>query len=230
MARALLSDPTTDDLQFILAGFSLGLAGDGSPRSAKGAAALLEASRRDDYPHGLAAELSQLAAGAVPIEAFRAAALSDTEREDPGEFEHAAAAFRAAADPRISARLSGVLGEVGAMAEATSHSTAVALITHATGLGDVAKLRLISQAAGARASAAAKRLQRDGRLLEVARGQLTVTRDLAAALTASLLAFIGLIGILGAKAFLAGRRFWLHMNGDDESDLVDISRSNWRPL
>ena len=108
--------------------------------------------------------------------------------------------------------------------------TAVALITHATTLRDVAKLRLIAQAAGARASAAAKRLQRDGRLLDVARGQLTVTRELAAAMTVTVLAFLGLFAILGAKAFLAGRRLWLRINDDDDNDLVDISTRNWRPL
>lgn len=230
MARALLTEPATDDLQFILTGYALGLAGDGSARTAKGAAALLDASRRDDYPQGFAAEMDELARSAMPIEAFRTAALNSAQSGDAGAFDNAAAAFRAAVNSTNAQRLNAVLGEIGAMSEATSHGTAVALLTHATALRDVAKLRLIAQAAGPRASAAAKRLQRDGRLLEVARGQLTVTRDLAAAMIVAALAFLGLFGVLGAKAFLAGRRMWLRITADDEHDLVDISTRNWRPL
>jgi hypothetical protein len=41
MARALIAEPETDSLQFVLTGFSLGFAGDLSPRMQTGAAALL---------------------------------------------------------------------------------------------------------------------------------------------------------------------------------------------
>lgn len=227
MASALIAEPTTDSLQFILAGYSRGLAGDGSPQAARGAAALLDASRRDDYPQAFAAELEALAAAAVPIERFRAAAITDG---DPTDDAHIAAAFRSAVTPGPARQFSSLLSEIGAMSEATSHATAVALLTHATSLRDIAKLRLIAQATGARASAAAKRLQRDGRLLTVARGQLTVTRELAGAMTVAALAFLGLIGILGARAFFALRRYWLAFRGEEEHELIEFSTRNWRPL
>lgn len=227
MASALIAEPATDSLQFILAGYSLGLVGDGTPQTARGAAALLDASRRDDYPQAFATELEALAAAAVPIERFRAGAISDG---DPTDSAHIAAAFRAAVAPGPARQLNSLLSEIGAMSEATSHATAVALLTHATSLRDVAKLRLIAQASGARASAAAKRLQRDGRLLAVARGQLTVTRELAGAMTVAALAFLGLVGILGARAFFALRRYWLAFRGEEEHELIEFNSRNWRPL
>jgi hypothetical protein len=230
MAAALLAEPSTDALQFILTGYALGLGGEPSPRVAAGAAALLDASRRDDYPQGLAAEFAALANAALPIEAFRSAALANVQNGDPASYSNASASFRATLNARPGEQLGAVLAEVGAMSEATSHGTAVALLTHATSMGDVAKLRLVAQTAAARAAAAAKRLQRDGRLLEVARGELTFTRDLVASLALASVALFGLIGILGFNAYRAGRRFWLRLRDGDEGDLVDISTRKWSPL
>lgn len=230
MARALLAEPSTDALQFILAGFSLGLAGDVSPQVSKGAAALLDVSRRDDYPQGLAAEISALASAAIPIEAFRQAAIAGSQNGDLSSYANASAAFRAAVDRDAARRLAGVLAEIGAMSEATTHGGAVALLTHATEMRDIAKLRLVAQAAGARASVAAKRLQRDGNLMEAARGQLTFTRELTIAVAVAAAALMGLLAILGFHAYQAGRRVWLKLRDEGDDDLIDIRSASWRPL
>jgi hypothetical protein len=228
MAGALLAEPSTDALQFILTGFSLGLAGEVSPRVVKGAAALLAASRRDDYPQELGAQLGVIVNGAVSVEAFRSAALADSQNGDPSSFANAGAAFRAAVNRDGAQRLAAMLAEIGAMSEAVNHDTAVALLTHAREVRDLAKLRLTAQATGARAAAAAKRLQRDGRLVEIARGQLSFTRDLIGAIALAALALLGLIGILCFHAYSAGRGIWLRLRGED--DLVDINTRGWRPL
>lgn len=229
MARALLAEPETDSLQFVLTGFSLGLAGELSPRALRGAAALLGASRRDDYPLGLEADIDALFTQAAPLAPFRQAALAGASGEDSGAFANASAAFHATVNPRYVVSAEAVLEAVGAMSEATSHDAAVALLTHAANLRDLPKLRLVAQAAGNRAAAAAKRLQRDGRLLGAARGELTMTRDLAAAIAFAALALAGLVFIVLLKAFAAGRALWRRFRDDDYAgELVEIGASSWR--
>jgi hypothetical protein len=229
LAQSMLAEPETDSLQFVLTGFSLGLAGEMSPGMIEGAAILLAASRRDDYPHALAAEIRDLFTGAAPIAAFRNAALVDGDASSADA--RAADAFSAAIDPQSTARARAVLDDIGEMSAATSPAAAVALITHASSLRDLPKLRLLAQAAGDRAAAAAKRLPRDGRLLAAARGELTVNRDLAISLAVAAAALAGLILIVGLRLFQAARRAWLQLQDDDYGgELVDISTNNWRPL
>lgn len=226
MARALLQEPETNTLQFVLTGLRLGLAGPLPDRAAKGAAALLEASRRDDYSLGLETDMADLISAVAPVDAFQAAATQS--RGDPGAFDNAAAAFRASLDQRALRQALAALDQIGVMSEAASHEGAVALLTHAAGLSDLPKLRVVAQAAGDRAAAAAKRLQRDGRLLAAARGQLTMTRDLAAAIAAAVLAMFGLLAIVGLKAYSAARDFWARWREDEHDDLIEIRTESWR--
>jgi len=234
LARAMLSEPEADPMQFILTGFALDLGGEFDARRTRGAAALLIAGRRDDYPLALAADIDALLADAVPMEAFRAAALENASLSEAGAFANASAAFRAAVNAERAARARAVLDQIGEVAEATSITSAALMLTHLRGLSDMPRLRLLAQAAGDRAAAAAKRLPRDGRLLDTARGQLSFTRDLIIALAVAGAAFAGLIGILAWKGFVAARRYWLRLEDDEYGgELVDISstaRSNWSPL
>ncbi len=235
MARALLAEPETDALQFVLTGFSLGLAGDASTTLVNGAAALLLASRRPDYPTGLQADVTTVLGAAAPLDEFRANALATAEGDAAGRYENVAAAFRAAVDPEAAAQARAMLLEIGAMTEATSVSAAADLLMHAGAARDLPRLRLLAQTAGERAAAAAKRLPRDGRLLSASRGQLTMNRDLAIALFITLLALAGLIAIAGYKVYQAARPLWRSAYDDEDygGELVDlggIGASNWRPL
>ncbi|MEZ6023454.1 MAG: hypothetical protein R3C16_08615 [Hyphomonadaceae bacterium] len=234
LANALLAEPGSDPLQFTLTGIALGLSGDVTQRMVNGAASLLAASRRDDFPASLGDEVESLLEGAVSPAEFRRIALTDAELPAAAEFAHAAAAFRAAVDPARAELARDMLDQIGAIGEATSVSAAAAMITHASGVQDLPKLRLVAQSAGVRAAAAAKRLPRDGRLLTAARGELTMTRELFLAVTASGAALLGLLLILAWKAYQAGRSAWrrYYFEDDDyESELVDLSSSrNWRPL
>jgi hypothetical protein len=233
MARAIIAEPETDSLQFILTGFGLGLAGDFDTRAANGATALLTASRRPDYPAGFGTEMYNLLIQAMPVEAFRAAALaSATDADEAGAYANAAAAFRASINPTRATQVREALQQIGAMGEATSVPSSVDLVTHATALRDLPRLRLLAQAAGDRSAAAAKRLPRDGRLLGAARGDLTITRQLAMILAIAGLALFGLIAIVGLKAYQTGRRIWMRMRDDEYgSELVDMGGAgNWRPL
>ncbi len=237
MARALLAEPGTDPLQFVLTGFGLGLAGEPDSRMVKGAAALLLASRRPDYPVGLQADVDLVINAAAPLADFRMAALASAEG-DAGAYANAAPAFRAAVKPRPAERARAMLHEIGAMADAISVPAAADLLMHATSARDLARLRLLAQAADDRAAAAAKRLPRDGRLLAAARGELTMNRDLAIALTIALLALLGLVASVGFKIYQAARPLWQDPYGDNEDedfsgelvDLGGIGASNWRPL
>jgi hypothetical protein len=234
MARALLSEPETDALQFILTGFSLGLAGEISARISDGAVALLAATRREDFPQPLADEIQTLFAEAMPIETFREAArISAGESGDPGAFEHASVAFVASLDSGAANRAFAVLAEVGDMSAATSRQSAAMLLTHANSVGDLQRLRLLAQTAGDRAAAAAKRLPRDGRLLQAARGELTFNRDLLLATGAVGLALVGLVCAVLFKLFQIVRTALRNREADDpyyDSELLEISTNNWRPL
>lgn len=239
MARNLLAEPNTDATQFILTGLTLNLAGEFSRSANDGAAALLAASRRPDFPAAFGADIRALINRAVPIEDFRQAALATAPTDQAGAYANAAAAFRTAANAQRVAQVRAALEEIGGMSAAVSPSAAVDLITQATALRDLPRLRLIAQAAGDRAAAAAKRLPRDGELLRAAGGELTITRELALALAVAAMALIGMIGILGYKGYEATRRYWpgaVEHDDDDYhgdyggGDLVNMSASNWRPL
>jgi hypothetical protein len=238
MARALLTEPETDTLQFVLTGFSLGFAGEPDGRMMQGAAAVLIASRRPDYPVGLQSDIAALLNEAVPINDFRAAALASAEGEAAGNLANVSAAFRAAVKPAAMDRARDILHEIGAMAQATSPSAAADLMMHAASAQDIPRLRLLAQSAGDRAAAAAKRLPRDGRLIDAARGDLAMNRDLAIALTLTLLALLGIIATVALKVYQAARPLWQSADGEEEDDygseLVDlgggIGRNNWRPL
>lgn len=235
LARAMLGAPESNALQFVLTGFGLNLAGDFTPQMSRGAAALLMASRRDDYPLTLETEINSTVAGVLPMSDFRAAAIAGAGAGDAGAYANASAAFREALSPDEAAAFMSMLAEIGEVADAISVGAAVSLLSHAQTSADLPRLRLLAQSAGDRASAAAKRLPRDGELLKAARGELTVTRDLAGALAAAALALIGLLAVLGWMAYRVGQRLWARWNDDDHyvaagSDLVDISSSTWRPL
>ena len=94
------------------------------------------------------------------------------------------------------------------------------------------RLMLVAQSAGDRAAAAAKRLPRDGRLLETARGRLTMTRDLTAALVVAALAALGMVLLVVFKLVESSLDMWRRWDEDDEyaGELVDIGGNNWRPL
>jgi len=241
MARALLTEPETDTLQFLLTGVSLGLAGPTDARTRQGAAAILLASRRPDYPVGLQADVQDALNAAVPLDDFRVAALASADGEAAGEYANAAAAFRTAVRPAAMQQAREMLQEVGAMADAISIAAAADLLMHASSARDLPRLRLLAQTAGDRAAAAAKRLPRDGALLNASRGELTMNRDFAIALGAALAALLGLVAIVGLKVYQTTRDFWRRNYGDEDDysgELVDlggslgsgIGASNWRPL
>jgi hypothetical protein len=231
MARALLREPTTDAQQFILTGFSLGLAGDVQPEITAGAVALLLASRRTDYPPAFATEMDALLSEALPVESFRTSAFASAEGEAAGAYENAAAAFRAALNPERAAQVRAALADIGEISTAASPAAAVDFLTHAMALRDLPRLRLVAQAAVERAAAAAKRLPRDGRLLEAARGDLTINRELAIALAIAGIALAGLLLVVAFKLYQTGRALWRRMQDDEYgAELVDIGANNWRPL
>lgn len=236
MARALLSEPETDPLQFVLAGFSLGLGGDMSARMNDGAVALLAATRREDFPQPLAEELRALLAQAMPVETFRTAArVSAEERGQPGDFDNASVAFAASVNQEAAARVRALLAEVGDISAATSSIGAQTLLTHATTTNDVTRLRLLALTAGDRAAAAAKRLPRDGRLLLAARGELTFNRQLTIAVALMALSVLAMLAMILLKALQGARDGIRRLNHEDEpeyedSELLEISTNNWRPL
>jgi hypothetical protein len=230
MARALISEPETDPLQFVLAGFSLGLAGEMSPDMNAGARVLRAATRRDDFPHTLGQEVAQLAAEATPIAAFREAALANGGA-NPGEYDNAARAFSSSLNEQHAAKLRALLGQLGDISAATSENSAAALLMHANSIGDAPRLRLLALTAGDRAAAAAKRLPRDGRLAAAAHGELHLNRDLTLAFVALVMS---LLGLFGATAFRLTQILRDAANDDHsdlyESELLDMSVSSWRPL
>ncbi len=234
MARALLTEPETDPLQFVLTGFSLGLGGEMSARMNEGAVALLAATRREDFPQAFGEELNALIARAVPIETFRAAAnVSAEDGGQPGDFDNASVAFAASMDPDAAGQIRTALAEIGDMSEATSTAAATMMLTHANTLLDLQRLRLLAQTAGDRAAAAAKRLPRDGRLLSAARGELTFNRDLWFAAGGVLIALGGLALVVLFNVVQAMRSAMRAQDDDDhnyESELLEISANNWRPL
>lgn len=236
MARAVLAEPDSNTLQFVLTGFGLGLGGDLSPSMAAGALVLLDASRRADYPEYLSDEIAALFESAMPVSAFREAARARANGASAATFANSSAAFQASVVPERAAAARAVLDQLGSISEATSRAGAAALLTHATSLRDLPRLELLAQSAGDRAVAAAKRLPRDGRLVEAASGQLTMTRDLMLPLMVAGAALLGLILIVLFKLSQAALTAWRRMRAEDDEydygggELVEISTSNWRPL
>lgn len=231
LARAMLAEPQSDALQFLLTGLGLGLGGEFTPQMAQGAAALLLASRREDFPGGLNNEIEQQLSAALPLSDFRSAAMAGAGTGDAGAYNNVASAFREAMNPERMQAFKETLAHIGEVVEASSIGATTALLPHMSTLSDLPRVRLLAQAAGDRAAAAAKRLPRDGRLLNAARGELTMTRDLMAAMIAAGAALLGLLAALAFVLYQIGRRLWLRMQDDDYgSELVDISNSNWRPL
>ncbi|MBY0563448.1 MAG: hypothetical protein K2P58_04595 [Hyphomonadaceae bacterium] len=236
LAQGVLDAPENSVLQFILTGYALGLAGELSPRMAHGAGALLDASRREDYPEQLSAEVEALLMSSVPYARYVQSASDNTSERSGVDYE---AAFRAAVVPAEAAKVRTLLDDVGAMGEATSRRSAAIMLTHATTLRDLPRLRLIAQSAGDRAAAAAKRLPRDGRLLTAARGALRMSQDLAIALGIAVLALAGLVAVVVAKIVQGALDAWrAFTNPHDEDDLHDHMAElielgggrTWRPL
>lgn len=237
MARALIAEPETDPLQFVLTGFSLGLGGDLSSAMNDGAVVLLASTRRDDFPAALSDEIHVLLAQAMPIETFRTAAqLSAEDGGSPGDFSNSSVAFAASVNEEAAARVRVMLAEIGEISAATSAGAAATMLTHATTITDFARLRLLALTAGDRAAAAAKRLPRDGSLLLAARGELEFNRDLILALGAIALALAGMLFVIGFKLFQSARDGLRRLNSEDDEDhysdseLLEISTNNWRPL
>jgi hypothetical protein len=237
MARALIAEPETDPLQFVLTGFSLGLGGDLSSAMNDGAVVLLASTRRDDFPAALSDEIHVLLAQAMPIETFRTAAqLSAEDGGSPGDFSNSSVAFAASVNEEAAARVRVMLAEIGEISAATSAGAAATMLTHATTITDFARLRLLALTAGDRAAAAAKRLPRDGSLLLAARGELEINRDLILALGAIALALAGMLFVIGFKLFQSARAGLRRLNSEDDDDhysdseLLEISTNNWRPL
>lgn len=231
MARALISEPSTDAQQFILTGLSLGLGGEVSEETAAGALALLVASRRADYPASFGAEMTRLLSETLSVETFRTAAMASASGDAAGAFDNAAAAFRSAVNAEPSAQVREALTRIGEISAATTPTAAVYFIAHATTLQDLTRLRLVAQAGGDRAAAAAKRLPRDGRLQEVARGDLRVNRELSLALGVAGIALLAILMTLGLRLFQIGRALLRRMQDDEYgSELVEVGAGNWRPL
>ncbi|MEZ5970182.1 MAG: hypothetical protein R3C31_00050 [Hyphomonadaceae bacterium] len=236
MARSLLSEPETDPLQFVLTGFSLGLAGDMSARMNDGAVVLLAATRREEFPEPLLDELRALLSQAMPIPTFQAAARVSAEGHgQPGDFDNASVAFAASVNQTAAARVRALLGQIGDISAATSPLAAQTLLTHAQATGDFTRLRLLALTAGDRAAAAAKRLPRDGRLLMAARGELTFNRNLTIAVAVMVLTLLGMLAMILLKAFQGARDGIRRLNHEDEDDygdseLLEITTNNWRPL
>jgi|GEM_PF-1467247 len=224
MAQAIVTEPDSDTLQFVLTGFHLNLAGAFTPRMDEGVAVLLEAINRHDYPSQFGTEISALIEASLRTQAFREAALTHSPDEDrAGAFANSAPAFTAALDPPRVAGAKAVLDKLGAMSAAASRSGAAALLTHAQTLRDLPRLLLIAEAARDRAAAAAKRLPRDGRLLSAARGELTITKDLAIAITIASIAFLGMLFVLSMMGWRAARRTLHRMRDDDYgAELIDV--------
>jgi hypothetical protein len=224
IARAIISDPESDSTQFIVTGFRLGLAGQFTPRMAEGAAVLLAAMRRQDYPQAFGAQMASLIGASLRVPAFRDAAMAHATGDAAGSFSNSAPSFIAAVDPARAAAAKAVLDRIGAMSTAASRGGATALLTHATSLHDMSRLLLIAEAGGDRAAAAAKRLPRDGRLLGAARGDLMMTRDLIIAIAIAAIAFAGALFaacfVLSHIIMRVVRRF---RDEDYSGELVDVT-------
>ncbi len=185
-------------------------------------------------PSALRGDFVELVSSALPLQTFRTLAAESAEGgANAASYPIAAAAYRAALDPNRVLALRNALDEIGAMSEATSPEGAAYMLLHARSLRDLPRLRMLSQAAGDRAVAAAKRLERDGRLARVAQGKLAFSRDLAIALLIAGLALAGLAALAGAAAYHSIRRALENLRPrieEGDSDLVRSFETPWRVL
>jgi len=233
LARATLGDSSADPVHFTLTGLGLGLGGEFTPRMQAGASALIIAARRQDYPSAFGDEINALITAALPVDRFRTNAITGADGGDSGAYANAAAAFSASLIPDRVATLKEALDEIGVMSEASSVAGASVLLTHAESLRDIPRLRLVAQAAGDRAIAAAKGLPRDGRLARAARGDLTFTRDLSLYAAAAGLAALGLIALVLLAGFRAAQQLiasYKTERDEDGGELVETFTETWRPL
>jgi hypothetical protein len=227
IARAIIADPDSEPMQLIITGFHLGLGGGITPRMTEGAAVLMAASRREDYPQQFGAQIRNLIDQSLNIDAFRSTAMAQAQGDAAGSFSISAPAFGAAINRAHAEEAKAVLDKIGAMSQAASRAGAIALLTHAQSLRDVPRLLLIAQAGRDRAAAAAELLPRDGAILTTARGDLTITRDLALAMAVAALALIG--ALISAAVVIARivRHFIARMHQDEYSgELVDLGSSS----
>jgi hypothetical protein len=102
---------------------------------------------------------------------------------------------------------------------------------HSHSVRDLPRLRLIAQAGGDRAAAAAKRLPQDSNFALVARGELDVTRELAIAIAIAGIAALGLLLCVAWMGYQAVQRLMARMRDDAEgAELVDTFGGSFRPL
>lgn len=234
LASAMLADPDSDALHFVLTGLGLGLGGEMTPRMAAGASALVAASRRTDFADRFAEEIGAAITAAAPLDRFRTEARSRAEAAEGAEaasFTVASAAFRSAVDRDAFARATAILDELGAISEATSPAAAALMITHARSMRDLPRLRLVAEAAGDRAAAAAKRAARDGALPRAAEGTLHFSNKLIGALALAGLAALAMAFSVFATSFSAVRTVWQNLRDAERDDeLVTSFDTPWRAL
>ncbi len=223
IARSIMLDPDSEPMQLIITGLHLGLGGGLTPRMTEGAAVLMTAARREDYPQNFGVQMQALVDATLNTEDFRRVAMTRAQGDDAGVFTISAPAFQAALDANRLEALKSALDRIGAMSASASRNGAVALLTHAQSLRDIPRLLLIAQSSRDRAAAAAKRLPRDGRLLTAAHGDLKMTRDLALSLTVAALALLGALVSATLVVLRIVRRIIARMRDDDYAgELVDL--------
>jgi hypothetical protein len=231
IARAIIADPNSEPMQLVITGFHLGLGGGMTPRMTEGAAVLMMASRRPDFPQQFGAQIRALIDGSLNIDAFRSTAMAQAQGDAAGAFSISAPSFSAAVDRSRADAARAVLDKIGATSQAASRAGAVALLTHAQSLRDVPRLLLIAQAGRDRAAAAAELLPRDGALLTTARGKLTITRDLGLAMAVAGLALLGALAAATVVILRILRRIIARMRHDDYGgELVDLGSGGIRGL
>ena len=226
IARAIMNDPDSEPMQMIVLGFRLGLGGGMTPRMTEGAAVLMSATRREDYPPRFGEEVRTLIDQTLDVRAFRSTAMTQAQGEAAGVFSISAPAFSAAVNAEHAAKVKEVLDRIGSMSQAASRSGAIALLTHAQSLRDIPRLLLIAQAARDRAAAAAQLLPRDGALLTAARGELTITRDLAIAFAVAGFALLGAIASAIVVILRVVRRMISRTRHEEyNGELIDLGAS-----
>lgn len=232
LAQAALGDPSADASRFALAGLGLGLGEELTPRERAGALALVNAMRRTDFSADMFEAVSDMLRDLISPVQFRAEAIERApEGGDASAYPVSAPAFRAAVNPAAWPALQATLEDIGAMAEATSATGAALLLTHARTLRDIPRLRLVAEAGGDRAVAAAKRAPRDGRLADSAPGQLRFTMPLIIALSVAGAAALGLIWSLLTLIWVTATPLFQRMRERDESqELVQNFSAPWRVL
>jgi hypothetical protein len=224
MADSAFAESEPNALQFVLTGLGIGLGPELTPRQTAGAAALIGASRNENYADSFDAEMSGLIDRTLPLQAFRDDARRRAGEGDPTTYATASEAFRASLDADGVGVLMTVLDEAGGIAEATSPADAAMILTHARALADVPRLRQVAGASADRAAAVAKRAPHDGRLADAAQGTLSFTRPLIERLAIAGVAGVIALLMMFITAIGAMRQEWERRfapPAEDEHDLVD---------